>query len=78
MSSCSFTYYCLIFSSFCSINYILFKIAESSFSIYFTFIMMNVIAFIAFLCFSLFLPKLVDLLGKQGQNFWALEFSFTG
>ena len=56
------------FSSFCSINYILFKIAEGSFSIYFTFIMMNVIAFIAFLCFSLFLPKLVDLLGKQGQN----------
>jgi len=46
----------------------LFKIAECSFSIYFTFIMMNLIAFIAFFLFSLFLPKLIDLLGKQRQN----------
>ena len=69
MSSCIFTYYCLICSS-CLSKKSLFKIADGSFSIYFTFIMMNLIPCVAFFLnvFSLFLPNLIDLLGKQGKN----------
>ena len=38
---------------------------------------MNLITFVAFLCFSLFLPKLIDLLGKQRKNngFYRIFFS---
>jgi len=69
MSSRIFTYYCLIFPS-CLLKKLLFKIAAGSFSIYFTFIMMNLITFIAFFknAFCYFLQKLVDWLGKQRTN----------
>jgi len=61
-------FFLLLFNFFFFLlNKLQFKIAQGSLSIYFTFIMMNLIAFIA-LCFSLFLPKLIDLLGKQRRN----------
>jgi hypothetical protein len=52
VSSCIFTYDCLFFS--CLLKKILFKIAEGSFSNYFTFIMMNLITFIACFMFRYF------------------------
>ena len=50
MSSCHFYLLSLLVSS-CVLKKLLFKIAEGSFSIYFTFIMMNLLLFIVFYVF---------------------------
>ena len=60
-------------------NYILFKIAEGSFSICVTFIMMKlIIAFIALFMFFVVFAKVDWFAWKEKTKQWALEFSFTG